>query len=62
MHNEIKKIADSADLLHTETEVELAIDKMAANINKTLHDKNPLILCVMNGGLVISGKLLTRLT
>jgi hypoxanthine phosphoribosyltransferase len=35
---------------------------MAADINSKLADSTPLVLCVMNGGIVISGKLLTRLT
>jgi hypoxanthine phosphoribosyltransferase len=35
---------------------------MAADINSKLADSNPLVLCVMNGGIVVSGKLLTRLT
>jgi hypoxanthine phosphoribosyltransferase len=61
MLNEIAKIQSSADLLHNEAEVERAIDKMAEKINFQLKDKNPVFLCVMNGGVVISGKLLTRL-
>ncbi len=62
MLKEIKRVKASADLLYTETEVETAIDQMANNINIALDKKNPLILCVMNGGVVISGKLLTRLS
>ncbi len=61
MHEKIKQVEASADLLYTETEVESAIDKMAEKINKVLKNKTPLILCVMNGGIVISGKLLPRL-
>ncbi len=61
MLDEIKQIESSADLLYSETEVEAAIDKMADNINLLLADRNPLILCVMNGGVVITGKLMTRL-
>lgn len=59
---EVKHITATADLLHSEAEVEAAIDAMAASINTELADSNPLVLCVMNGGVVIFGKLLTRLT
>lgn len=59
---EVKHIAATADLLHSEAAVEAAIDRMAEQINVLLADLNPLVLCVMNGGVVISGKLLTRLT
>lgn len=47
--------------LFTTTEVEAALDKMAIKINAALHDKNPVILCVMIGGLVPMGNLLPRL-
>jgi hypoxanthine phosphoribosyltransferase len=60
--DEVKHIAATADLLHSEAEVEAAIDAMAADINAELADSNPQVLCVMNGGVVIFGKLLTRLT
>lgn len=62
MLNEIKQISASSDLLHSDVEIEAAIDKMAENINERLNATNPVFLCVMNGGVVISGKLLTRLT
>ena len=62
MLNKIAAIESSADLLYTESEIELAIDKMAEKINYLLADRNPVFLCVMNGGVVISGKLLPKLT
>jgi len=61
MLKEIKHVQATADLLFSEQEVETAIDKMAQEINILLADRNPLLLCVMNGGIVIAGKLLTRL-
>jgi hypoxanthine phosphoribosyltransferase len=62
MLEEIKHVQATADLLHSEQEIEAAIDKMAQQINITLADRNPLLLCVMNGGVVTFGKLLTRLS
>jgi hypoxanthine phosphoribosyltransferase len=61
MLNEIKQVQENAQLLHTEAEVEQAINKIAAAINQELKDSNPVLLCVMNGGLVVAGKLLTQL-
>jgi hypoxanthine phosphoribosyltransferase len=61
MLNEISQVEKTADLLHSDQEVEAAIDKMAEQINTLLGDRNPVILCAMNGGIVIAGKLLTRL-
>ncbi|MCK9396561.1 MAG: hypoxanthine-guanine phosphoribosyltransferase [Methylobacter sp.] len=62
MLEEINRVRATADLLHSEQEVEAAIDKMAWEINIALADRNPLLLCVINGGIVAAGKLLTRLT
>lgn len=57
----IKQIYIEADLLHGEAEVEQAIDKMAAAITEDWADANPVIFSILNGGLVIGGKLLTKL-
>lgn len=62
MLEEIKYVQATADLLYSEQEVEAAIDKMAQEINLALANSNPLLLCVLNGGVVTFGKLLTRLT
>jgi hypoxanthine phosphoribosyltransferase len=62
MLNELQQMLDNADVLYDEQAVEAALDNMAADINSKLADSTPLVLCVMNGGIVISGKLLTRLT
>ncbi len=62
MLKEIKCVQENADLLYSEQEVEAALDKMARQINVLLADRNPLLLCVMNGGIVAAGKLITRLT
>ncbi len=62
MLKEIKHIQETADLLYSEQQVEAALDKIAEQINTALADLNPLILCVINGGIVVAGKLITRLT
>ena len=61
MLNEIEHIQNSADLIYSETQVESALDDMALHINITLADTNLLVLCVLNGGIITTGKLLTRL-
>jgi len=62
MLEEIKRVQATADILYSEQRVEAALDNMATTINQQLADSNPLVLCVMNGGIVTAGKLLTRLT
>ena len=58
---EIKTIETNAELLYSKAQVETALDKIAENINSLLYDRNPVLLCVLNGGIVTAGKLLTRL-
>ncbi len=57
----IRQVLDEADCLYTEQQIEEAIRKMGREITERLADSNPLVYCVMNGGLVITGKLLTNM-
>ena len=57
----IRQIMREADCLYTEAEVEAAIARVGAQINDQLAESNPVVFCVMNGGLIFSGKLLTHL-
>lgn len=50
-----------ADCLFDQAAVEQALDRLADEITASLAERDPLILCVMNGGLVAAGHLLTRL-
>ncbi len=55
------QVMASAQCLYDEQQVEHAIIELAEMITESLGDQDPLILCVMNGGLVLTGKLMTRL-
>jgi len=57
----IKEIRRTADCLHDAKAVSNAFDKMAAQITQTLSNKNPLVISLMNGGLISSAQLLLRL-
>jgi len=50
-----------SDLLITESEVTTAIERIAAEITSQLKESNPVLLCIMNGGLIFTGQLLTKL-
>ena len=58
---EVERVSQEADCLWSEQQVERAIDGIAQQIEKDLQDKNPLVLTVMNGGLVFTSKLIMRL-
>ena len=57
----IRQVMQEADCLYHEAEVEAAIERMAVVINSELAERNPVVFCVMNGGLIFSGKLLPKL-
>lgn len=50
-----------ADCLHDKSAVEAAIAQMGAAITARLHDSNPLVLCVLTGGIIPMGQLLSHL-
>lgn len=55
------KVFTEADLLVSEAEVEAAIKRMAREITSQFKGSRPVLLCVMNGGLIFTGRLLTSL-
>lgn len=52
---------EEADCLADAAVVEAALDRMAAEITAALAHTNPIIYSVMNGGLILGGRILTRL-
>jgi hypoxanthine phosphoribosyltransferase len=54
-------IPDSCKLVFSNTEITAALDKLAAKLNQQLKNENPVVLCVMQGGLIFSGQLIPRL-
>lgn len=59
--NEANRVLADADLLAGEKEVTAAIAKMAEELTARLAGSSPLFFCVMNGGLIFAGQLLTKL-
>lgn len=56
-----KRAMAEADCLVDNAQVEAALDALAAAISARLADSNPLVFVVMNGGLVLAGRLLPKL-
>lgn len=57
----LKQVSQTALPIYTQTQVEAALDQMAQNISADFQDKNPLVLCVVIGGIVTFGQLITRM-
>jgi hypoxanthine phosphoribosyltransferase len=55
------QVLQRADCLYPAAAVEAALDRMARDIERRLAGTNPLLVCIMTGGVVPFGKLLPRL-
>lgn len=51
----------TADQVHSAEVVNAAVARVAAEIKAKLADSNPLVLCVMTGGVIFTGQLLPQL-
>ena len=58
---EARTAFESAELIYDKHQVEQALDQMAASITADTKDENPILMCVMNGGMIPLGMLLPRL-
>ena len=58
---EVLSVKSKAELLYSDKEVDVLIQKVAEKINKAYQGLNPVVLCIMNGGVVFCGKLLPLL-
>jgi hypoxanthine phosphoribosyltransferase len=59
--DEAKAVLADADLIYSEQQLSHALDCMAADITARLETANPLVICVLVGGLIATGHLVTRL-
>lgn len=57
----LDNVLKNARCIFTEAQIASALDVMAAQISAKIAGLNPLVLCVMNGGIVITGHLAPRL-
>lgn len=56
-----KQLLENAQLIHSSATVEASITRLSREITQVLSDKNPIVICVMGGGIVFAGQLLTQL-
>ncbi len=58
---EANAVLAAAELLYRPAEIDQALERMAAAIDRELAGRNPVVLCAMLGGLIPTGLLLPRL-
>lgn len=61
-HADIVKIQSDAVCLHDAAAIQTILDHLAVEISTAVAGSLPIILCIMNGGIIMTGHLLTRLT
>lgn len=59
--DQVLAVSSRATCLHDAEQVDAVLDELGTAISKRLSDRNPVVLTVMNGGLIVAGKLATRL-
>jgi hypoxanthine phosphoribosyltransferase len=57
---ELKVVQETATCLYSQKEIELGINNLAASMTVDLHNRNPIFICIMNGGLHFSAQLTQR--
>ena len=57
----IRAVFNNSICLYNKTEVELALDQMAIDIEAVLSESSPILLTVLKGGMILTSSLLTRL-
>ena len=58
----MQDLTTQAKLIYNKQQITAAIDKMANKITTDMNGKKPILLCVVNGGIFITGQLLERIT
>lgn len=59
---EMLQIFEQADQLYTMADIEQTLEQLAEKLSQEYADKNPVILCVMNGSVMTTGHLLPKLS
>lgn len=57
----VRQALEQGEVVYTAERVVAAIDRLAVRLTVALAEENPLLLCVLNGGLPFTGALMQRL-
>jgi len=58
---QVNKIESDSECLSDSQQINTALSKLAEDITSDLSNKNPIVLCVMTGGIIPTGHLVTQL-
>ena len=55
---ELQAIKDNSDLVFSSSQIKTAVETIGLELEKIIYQKNPVMLCVMNGGLMFTADLM----
>lgn len=55
-----QQILEQSELLYSPDMIAAAISRMGVEISAQLRESNPIVLCIVNGGIVFAGQILTH--
>ena len=55
------QLLEHAELIHSSEVIQATITRLGKEITQTLENANPVVICVVSGGIVFAGQLLTQL-
>ncbi|MEM8843767.1 MAG: hypoxanthine-guanine phosphoribosyltransferase [Pseudomonadota bacterium] len=58
---ELQDIKDNSDLIFSSSQIKTAVETIGLELEKSIRNKNAILLCVMNGGLVFTSDLMRSL-
>lgn len=61
MIKDIHSLYAKSSLMYSSQDIQTSLDRMAQEIEAQMGDKDPVVVCVMTGGLITTGHLVTRL-
>lgn len=61
MIKDIHQLYSKSTLMYSSQDIQNSLDRMAREIEAKMSDTNPVVICVMTGGLITTGHLMTRL-
>ena len=56
------QLLEQAELVHSSEAIQMTITRLSSQITEVLKDSYPIVICVMGGGIVFAGQLLTQLS
>jgi len=59
---QLQQVFDTAECLYSMTDIDAALERVAATLVEHYADLNPLLICVMNGSVITAGHLLPKLS